>query len=99
MKDIKDNLSEVSNAIKEFNGQILLLEGNVMRLRRLLEINSADIKIQKIDQMLCENIIDEVNADIDWENVEGETGLKNSILQISNKNEEILNYLRGEKNA
>lgn len=44
-----------------------------------------------IDQMLCENIIDEENADIDWYSVKS---LRETLLFMSRRNQEILDKLR-----
>lgn len=46
---------------------------------------------KKIDQMLCENIVDFENADVDWESLEQVTEL---VVRISNENQKILDLFR-----
>lgn len=42
MKTILDKLILLNNTIKDFNGQVLLLEANLLRLRRVLELMQED---------------------------------------------------------
>lgn len=89
--------------IVETRGQVIDRQmDKILELRKRIEeleaLESKNIElkgiVRKVDRMLSENVIDFINGDIDWHSPES---LGEVIRKASNKNEDILNFLRGEK--